>query len=66
MSEAALAPRMGPITEEERAAIEKWRATNYKDMPLARSLESVRAWERSATYILIRACRAGAKLEDLL
>ena len=66
MSEAALAPKMGPVTEEERAAIEKWRTVNYGDMSLARSLDSVRAWERPATYILVRALRAGVPLEKLL
>jgi hypothetical protein len=66
VSEAALAPKMGPVTEEELAALEKWRSTTPKDPSLETSLEMVRAWERAGAYTFIRALRAGVKLEDLL
>ena len=66
MSEAALAPKMGPVTEEERAAIEKWRSTTPKDPSLETSLDMVRAWERAGAYTFIRALRAGVPLEKLL
>ena len=57
---------MGPVTEEEKAAFEKWCSAALGDPSLAGSLGSVREQERSAAYILVRARRAGAKLEDLL
>lgn len=65
MSEAALAPKVGPVTEEERATFEKWVSAAYQDVPLAVSLYRQPS-KRPAAYLFVRALRAGAKLEDLL
>ena len=74
MSEAALAPRMGPVSEDERTELEKWylsrdrfRPSCFADPELIVSLVR-RPSENFATveYVLVRARRAGVKLEDLL
>ena len=66
MTVSAPAPKTGPVTEEERAAIEKWRSTTPTDPSLETSLDMVRAWERAGAYTFIRALRAGVPLEKLL
>ena len=67
MSEAALAPKMGPVTEEEKAAVRAWWATvPPTDVELSESLAADPLPHHLANYVIIRARRAGAKLEDLL
>ena len=69
MSEAALAPTMGPITEEERRLILAWHDTGSKDIQCRDSIiDEDTLWESEirGAYVLVRALRAGAKLEDLL
>jgi hypothetical protein len=67
VSEAALAPKMGPITEEERQAVLKWDGLLAEDTQLQDSIaEEETLWGITASYVLVRALRAGAKLEDLL
>ena len=68
MSEAALAPTMGPITEEELAAIAEADVSRCGDDELWNSLDELAIPDSKtlAFYILVRARRAGAKLEDLL
>ena len=65
MSEAALAPKMGPATEEERAAFVAWRnSTAPSDAALHLSISKETGI--SAQYIFIRALRASVPLEKLL
>jgi hypothetical protein len=65
VSEAALAPTMGPATEEERKEAFRWLLSSTSDRELWVSLEE-EEFRSAWTYVLIRARRAGAKLEDLL
>ena len=67
MSEAALAPKMGPITEEEKVACETWLAAQSGDYKLWYSiLDDEQITEDCARYILVRALRAHVPLEKLL
>ena len=66
MSEAALAPKMGKVSDEENATFVRWVTTTYKDRVLAHSLTHFEGKERTMAYLFVRALRAGAKLEDLL
>ena len=63
---SAPAPKMGPTSDDEYAAIEKWRVVHYEDLSLARSIGERPHGERPAAYILVRALRAGVPLEKLL
>ena len=65
MSEAALAPTMGPITEEEKAAVLRWLDSACRDPALLASTDAMDI-QSELGYVLVRARRAGAKLEDLL
>ena len=74
MSEAALAPKMGPVSEDERTELGKWnlsrnrfRPSGFADPKLIVSLLN-RPSENFATveYVIVRALRAGTPLEKLL
>jgi hypothetical protein len=60
------APKKGPPSGAERREIEKWWMAEYRDKYLARSLEEHALVERPASYLLVRALRAGVPLEKLL
>ena len=68
MSEAALAPRKGEVTDEELAAVAEADVSRCGDDELWNSLDelAIPISKTLALYILVRARRAGAKLEDLL
>ena len=67
MSEAALAPTMGPVTEEESAALKRWHKGALGDPELWKSLPSVGPHPSDdIDYVLVRALRAGVPLEKLL
>ena len=64
---SAPAPKIGPITEGERAAARTWWASLPKDEELSGSLGIDDTLPHHlANYILIRALRAGVPLEKLL
>ena len=66
------APKMGPVTEEELGAIVEWYESPHEDHSLRSSLDrsldnaGVPNSRALASYVLVRALRAGVKLEDLL
>jgi hypothetical protein len=58
---------MGPITEEEKAALKTWLAAHSGDAELWQSiLDDEQITEDLAGYILVRALRAHVPLEKLL
>ena len=59
-------PKTGEVSGAERGEIEQWWMAEYGDQFLARSLEERPLWERPASYLLVRARRAGVPLEKLL
>ena len=65
MSEAALAPTMGPITEEEKAAVLRWLDSACSDPALLASIDAMDI-ESELAYVLVRALRARVPLEKLL
>ena len=62
---SAPAPKMGPATDDELAAIRRWRDGWLTDNKLWNSLPGV-SLSLSSEYIIVRALRAGVPLEDLL
>ena len=58
------APKTGPMSGGEIEAFEKWVRSSYADLSLASSVASCRVGP--AAYLLVRALRAGVKIEDLL
>ena len=74
MSEAALAPKVGPATEGEWAELKEWcrnrnrfRPTGFADPKLIQSIRCEESQNFAVVdYVIIRAPRAGVPLEKLL
>lgn len=65
-SVSASSPIMGPVSDDEKAAIERfWSGKAFVDTELFLSLREGDGY-MSAAYVLVRALRAGVRLEDLL
>ena len=59
--------KIGPITEKERQEVLTWQLSEELDVELLASIAGDKELlSPSSTYLIIRALRAGVKLEDLL